>query len=340
MSNYLEHKRVCVTGGGGFLGSFVIEQLRMNGCRQVFIPRSKDYDLVKQSAIRRMYEDAVPDIVIHLAAVVGGIGANRENPGRFFYENLMMGVPLMHEGYLRGIEKFVALGTICAYPKFTPVPFKEADLWGGYPEETNAPYGLAKKMMLVQSQAYREQYGFNSIFLLPVNLYGPKDNFNPENSHVIPALIKKVHDAQVDGKKEIVVWGDGSASREFLHAKDAARGILLAAEHYEKSEPVNIGMGFEITIKELVEKIAYLMDFKGRIIWDKSKPNGQPRRCLDTSKAEKEFGFKAVIDFDQGLSESIKWYRKNADILNAQWQKNIMMPYDVASSQALKFNGA
>ena len=287
-----------------------------------------------------MYEDAVPDIVIHLAAVVGGIGANRENPGRFFYENLMMGVPLMHEGYLRGIEKFVALGTICAYPKFTPVPFKEADLWGGYPEETNAPYGLAKKMMLVQSQAYREQYGFNSIFLLPVNLYGPKDNFNPENSHVIPALIKKVHDAQVDGKKEIVVWGDGSASREFLHAKDAARGILLAAEHYEKSEPVNIGMGFEITIKELVEKIAYLMDFKGRIIWDKSKPNGQPRRCLDTSKAEKEFGFKAVIDFDQGLSESIKWYRKNADILNAQWQKNIMMPYDVASSQALKFNGA
>ncbi len=310
MTSYWESKRVCITGGGGFLGSFVVELLSKRGCTDIFIPRSAKYDLVEQEAIKRLYDDAKPDVLIHLAAVVGGIGANRENPGRFFYENLMMGVPLLHEGYLRGIEKFVATGTICAYPKYTPVPFLESELWNGYPEETNAPYGLAKKMLLVQSQAYREQYDFNSIFLLPVNLYGPRDNFDPSSSHVIPALIKKVYDAQARKEDEIVVWGDGSASREFLHARDAAEGILLAAERYEKSDPVNLGAGFEITIKDLVEKIAYLMHFEGKLTWDTTKPNGQPRRCLDTSRATKEFGFTAKTDFDTGLAETIAWYRE------------------------------
>ncbi len=328
MKNFWSERRVCITGGGGFLGSFVVDLLTEYGCKQIFVPRSKDYDLVDQEQIRKMYIDAMPDIVIHLAAVVGGIGANRENPGKFFYDNLMMGVPLLHQGYLREIEKFVAIGTICAYPKFSPVPFKEEDLWVGYPEETNAPYGLAKKMMLVQSQAYREQYGFNSIFLLPVNLYGPRDNFNPDSSHVIPALIKKVYDAQKKGDKEIIVWGDGAASREFLHSKDAARGILMATKNYNKSEPVNIGMGFEITIKELVEKIASLMEFDGKIIWDATKPNGQPRRCLDIEKARREFGFKAAIDFDQGLFETITWYRKNAGELEKSWKKKQLILKD------------
>jgi GDP-L-fucose synthase len=321
MSSFWEGKRVCVTGGGGFLGSFVVELLEKKGAAHIFVPRSSDYNLVEEEAIKRMYDDARPDIVIHLAAVVGGIGANRENPGRFFYENLMMGVPLFHEGYLRGIEKFVATGTICAYPKYTPVPFTETELWNGYPEETNAPYGLAKKMLLVQSQAYREQYGFNSIFLLPVNLYGPQDNFNPDSSHVIPALIKKIYDAQKKDDDEIVVWGDGSASREFLHARDAAEGILLAAERYNKSDPVNLGAGFEITIKDLVEKIASLMHFEGKLTWDTTKPNGQPRRCLDTSRATREFGFTARTDFDTGLAETIAWYREYRRIQDSSGKK-------------------
>ena len=256
-----------------------------------------------------MYKDQKPDIVIHLAAVVGGIGANRENPGRYFYENAIMGIQLMHEAYLNKIEKFVAIGTICAYPKFTPVPFKEEDLWNGYPEETNAPYGLAKKMMLVQSQAYREQYDFNSIFLLPVNLYGPRDNFDPKSSHVIPALIKKCVDSINQGKNEIVVWGTGKPSREFIYVEDASEGILLATEKYNKSEPVNIGAGFEITIKDLVHLIVKLTGFKGKVIWDASKPDGQPRRMLDTSKANKEFNFKAKTGFEDGLNNTIGWYR-------------------------------
>ena len=313
MSDFFNDRRVCVTGGAGFLGSFIIENLKARGCENIFIPQLENYNLVELDDIRRMYNDARPDIVIHLAAVVGGIGANRENPGRFFYENLMMGVQLIHEGYLRGIEKFVAIGTICAYPKFTPVPFCEDELWNGYPEETNAPYGLAKKMLLVQSQAYRQQYDFNSIFLLPVNLYGPRDNFDPASSHVIPALVKKIYDAQKQSAKEIVVWGDGSPSREFIHARDAAQGIVLAAERFNKDEAVNIGAGFEITIKDLVEKISSLMEFEGEIVWDTSKPNGQPRRCLDTGRAEREFGFKAEIGFEEGLRETIDWYRSKAD---------------------------
>lgn len=312
MSDFWKNKRVCVTGGGGFLGSYVLEALAARDARDVFVPRKKKYNLVNVDDIKKMYDAAAPDIVIHLAAVVGGIGANRENPGRFFYENLMMGVQLLHEGYLSGLEKFVAVGTICAYPKFAPIPFKEENLWDGYPEETNAPYGLAKKMLLVQSQSYRQQYGFNSIFLLPVNMYGPRDNFDPAVSHVIPALIKKIHDAQTAGLDEIVVWGDGSPSREFLHARDAAEGIVLAAELYHKSDPVNLGAGFEITIKDLVAKIAALMEFKGKITWDTTKPNGQPRRSLDTGRAAREFGFKARVSFDEGLQETIAWYRKNA----------------------------
>jgi len=306
---FFSSRRVCVTGGNGFLGSYILERLSGLGCREVFVPDIGQYDLVDAKAVGRMYDDARPDVVIHLAAVVGGIGANRENPGRFFYENLMMGVQLIHEGWLRGIDKFVALGTICAYPKFTPVPFREDDLWNGYPEETNAPYGLAKKMLLVQSQAYRAQYGFNSIFLLPVNLYGPRDNFSPSSSHVIPALIKKVYDAQQAGRGEIVVWGDGSASREFLHAADAAEGILLATERYNGEAPVNLGAGFEVTIRDLVDKIVELMEYDGRVVWDTSKPNGQPRRCLDTSRARELFGFEAKVRFDSGLRETIEWYR-------------------------------
>ncbi len=304
------YQRVVVTGGAGFLGSYVVAKLRERGVEQIFVPRSRDYDLVRIENVRRLYDDANPDLVLHLAAVVGGIGANRANPGRYFYDNLMMGVQLMDEAYRRGVAKFVALGTICAYPKFTPVPFKEDDLWNGYPEETNAPYGLAKKMMLVQSQAYREQYGFNSIFLLPVNLYGPRDNFDLQTSHVIPALIRKCLEAIEDQADHIVCWGSGQVTREFLHAEDCAEGILLAAERYHQSAPVNLGAGFEISIRDLAEKIAALTGFTGKLVWDASQPDGQPRRCLDVTRAEQEFGFRARIGFDEGLRETIEWYRK------------------------------
>ncbi|MCI0661083.1 MAG: GDP-L-fucose synthase [Acidobacteria bacterium] len=310
MADQFPYRRVVVTGGAGFLGSYVVENLRARGCENIFVPRRKDYDLVKFEDVRRLYQDAQPDLVIHLAAVVGGIGANRANPGRYFYENLMMGVQLMEEARLSGVKKFIAAGTICAYPKFTPVPFREEDLWQGYPEETNAPYGLAKKMMLVQSQAYRDQYGFNSIFLLPVNLYGPRDNFDLNSSHVIPALIRKCVEAVENGEKEITCWGTGNATREFLYAGDCAEAILLAAEKYDKSDPVNIGAGFEISIGDLVEKIAHLTGFKGRIHWDTSQPDGQPRRSVDTRRAEREFGFRARINFDDGLKQTIIWYRE------------------------------
>ena len=322
------NKKVLVTGGAGFLGSFVVEKLKERGCKNIFVPRSKDYDLVENEACKRLYREARPDIVIHLAARVGGIGANRSNPGKFFYDNLMMGVQMMEIGRLVGIEKFVAIGTICAYPKFTPVPFKEENLWNGYPEETNAPYGLAKKMLLVQAQAYRQQYGFNAIYLLPVNLYGPRDNFDLESSHVIPALIRKCVEA-IRGKEDrgntsyllpltsdielptITVWGTGKPTREFLYVEDAAEGILLAAERYNKPDPVNLGAGFEISIKDLVELIIKLTKFKGNVAWDTSKPDGQPRRRLDTSKAEKEFGFKAWISLEEGLKRTIQWYMDN-----------------------------
>lgn len=311
---FWETKRVLVTGGGGFLGSFVVEKLRQRGCREIFVPRSKDYDLVQMEAVERLYRDARPDLVIHLAALVGGIGANRANPGKFFYDNLMMGAQLMETGRQVGLEKFVAIGTICAYPKFTPIPFKEEDLWNGYPEETNAPYGLAKKMLLVQSQAYHEQYGFNSIVLFPVNLYGPLDNFDLETSHVIPALIRKCLEAQAHArtsntKPTLVVWGTGKPTREFLYVEDAAEGILLAAERYNQSDPVNLGAAFEISIRDLVDRIAKLTGYMGEIIWDASKPDGQPRRCVDTSKAEKLFGFLARTSFDEGLRKTIEWYR-------------------------------
>jgi GDP-L-fucose synthase len=314
MSSEFPYERVVVTGGAGFLGSYVVEKLRERGVENIFVPRSKDYDLVRAENIRRLYDDANPDLVIHLAAVVGGIGANRANPGRYFYDNLVMGTQLIEEARLRGVRKFVALGTICAYPKFTPVPFKEDDLWNGYPEETNAPYGLAKKMMLVQSQAYRDQYGFNSIFLLPVNLYGARDNFDPQSSHVIPALIRKCVEAIRRGEDQVVCWGTGVATREFLHADDCARGILLATEKYDKSEPVNLGVGFEISIRELSEKIAALTGFRGRLVWDASQPDGQPRRRLDTSRAEREFGFSARIGFDEGLKLTIDWYRNQMNL--------------------------
>jgi GDP-L-fucose synthase len=309
MSSGFPYERVVVTGGAGFLGSYLVEKLRERGVENIFVPRSKDYDLVRAENIRRLYDDANPDLVIHLAAVVGGIGANRANPGRYFYDNLMMGAQLMEEARLRGVRKFVATGTICAYPRSTPVPFKEDDLWNGYPEETNAPYGLAKKMMLVQSQAYRQQYGFNSIFLLPVNLYGARDNFDLQSSHVIPALIRKCVEAMRKGEDHIVCWGTGAATREFLHADDCARGILLAAEKYDKSDPVNLGAGFEISIRDLAEKIAALTGFDGRLVWDASQPDGQPRRSLDTSRAESELGFRARIGFDEGLKQTIEWYR-------------------------------
>ena len=310
MSGFFEDRRIVVTGGAGFLGGYILERLRKRGCKDILVPKIEDYDLVNLEDVMRMYDNMKPDIVIHLAAVVGGIGANREHPGEFFYKNLMMGVQLIEQGRVRAIEKFVAIGTICAYPKFTPVPFKEAELWNGYPEETNAPYGLAKKMLLVQSQAYRAEYGFNSIFLLPVNLYGPGDNFDPASSHVIPALIKKCVDAIEARADHIDCWGTGLVSREFIYAADAAEGILLATEHYNGDEPVNIGAGFEITIKDLAEKIAELTSFEGELRWDSSKPDGQPRRCLDTSRAKEYFGFEARTDFDEGLKAMIKWYRE------------------------------
>ncbi|MBU1486514.1 GDP-L-fucose synthase [bacterium] len=307
-TSFWKDKKVIVTGGAGFLGSYVVAKLKERDCRDIFIPRRRDYDLTKEANVERLYDDFKADLIIHLAAVVGGIGANRENPGKYLYDNLVMGAMLMEHARRNEVKKFVALGTICAYPKFTPVPFKEENLWNGYPEETNAPYGLAKKMMLAQSQAYRRQYGFNSIFLLPVNLYGPKDNFDPKSSHVIPALIKKCVDAINQGDEEIVVWGTGKATREFFYVEDCAEGILLAAEQYNKSEPVNLGAGMEISIKELVDLIVKLTGFKGRIIWDTTKPDGQPRRRLDVSKAEAEFGFKAEMDFEEGLRRTIEWY--------------------------------
>ena len=307
--NQLANKKIAITGGAGFLGGYIVAKLEERGCQNIFVPRSRDYNLVDIEAVKSLYRDANPDVVIHLAATVGGIGANSSNPGTFFYDNLMMGVQLIEQGRLAGVEKFVALGTVCAYPKFTPVPFREEDVWSGYPEETNAPYGLAKKMMLVQSQAYRQQYGFNSIFLLPANLYGPGDNFDAETSHVIPALIKKVFDARERGESYITVWGTGKATREFLYVDDAAEGVVLATERYNKSEPVNLGAGFEISIRELAELICELIGFGGEIKWDSTKPDGQPRRMLDTSRAKEEFGFNASIDIRDGLKKTIDWYK-------------------------------
>jgi GDP-L-fucose synthase len=308
--SFWKNKRILVTGGGGFLGSRIVQKLQADSTppSDILVPRRRDYDLVKLPDVVRAYEDARPDIVIHLAAKVGGIGANRSNPGKFLYDNLMMGVQLIEAGRQHGVEKFVAIGTICAYPKYTPVPFKEENLWDGYPEETNAPYGLAKKMLLVQSQAYRQQYGFNSIFLLPVNLYGPGDNFDPESSHAIPAIIKKCVDAVHNRQNEVVLWGSGKPTREFLHVDDAAEGIILAAERYNGSDPVNLGSGMEISINDLALMIAKLTGFNGRIIWDTSQPDGQPRRSLDTSRAEKLFGFRARINFETGLRQTIDWY--------------------------------
>ena len=307
---YFTDLRVLVTGGSGFLGSYVVDNLRRKGCKDIVIPRSKDYNLVENEAVIKLYRETKPDLVIHLAANVGGIGANRANPGLFFYNNLMMGVQMMEQGRIHGVQKFVAIGTICAYPKYAPVPFKEEDLWNGYPEETNAPYGLAKKMLLVQAQAYREQYSLNAIYLLPVNLYGPGDNFDLSSSHVIPALIKKCLDAVEKGEKYIEVWGTGKATREFLYVEDAAEGIVLATEHYNGAEPVNLGAGSEIPIGELVSLIVKLTGFRGEIVWDDTKPDGQPQRLLDTTKAEKYFGFKAKMDLEEGLRNTIDWYRE------------------------------
>ena len=308
MDAFWKTRNVVVTGGAGFLGSHVVDALKARGAGKIFIPLVEEYDIRQASVIQRLLEETRPNMVIHLAAKVGGIGANREHPAEFFYDNLIMGVQLFNECWKAGVEKLVLLGTVCAYPKFTPVPFREENLWNGYPEETNAPYGLAKKMLLVQSQSYRQQYGYNSIFLLPVNLYGPRDNFHPDSSHVIPALIKKCVEARDRGDKFIEAWGDGSPTREFLYVKDAAEGICLAAERYNKSEPDNLGSAFEISIKDLTETIARQTGFQGEIRWDKTKPNGQPRRKLDTSRAEKEFGFRSKISFEEGLRETIRWY--------------------------------
>lgn len=307
---FLSKKRVIVTGGAGFLGSFLVEKLQRRGVTDVFVPRSINYDLRHPSAIRRMLKDVQPDVVIHLAARVGGIGANLKHPAEFFYDNLMMGVQLLHECWRVGVEKFVAIGTVCSYPKFTSVPFREEDLWNGYPEETNAPYGLAKKMLLVQSQAYRQQYGLNSIFLVPVNLYGPRDNFDLESSHVIPALIRKFIEAKNRGDGHITVWGTGKSTREFLYVEDAAEGILLATERYNGNVPVNLGSGNEISIKDLVHLLARLTKFDGDIHWDTTRPDGQPRRCLDTTKAEELFGFRAHTSLEKGLGRTIDWYMK------------------------------
>jgi GDP-L-fucose synthase len=311
MNNFWAKNRVWITGGTGFLGQVLVAKLREQGCQHIVATGRKEGDLTDNNSIRSLLGTTRPDIVIHLAAVVGGIGANREHPAEFFHQNLMMGALLMHESWKAGVQKFVAIGTICAYPKFTPTPFKEDDLWNGYPEETNAPYGLAKKMLLVQAQSYRQQYGWNAVYLLPVNLYGPGDNFDPASSHVIPALIKKFVDAENAGADHIVAWGDGSPTREFLYVDDAAEGIMLAAEKYNKPDPVNLGSGMEISIKDLTETIARHVGFKGEIRWDASKPNGQPRRLLDVSRAQREFGFKATMSFDEGLQRTVEWYRNH-----------------------------
>jgi len=309
--NFWKNRRVCVTGGAGFLGSFLVEKLRQHGAEQIFVPHIENYDLVKQDDILRMLNDAQPDVILHLAALAGGIGANRARPAEFFYINLMMGVQLIHEAWKFGVGKFVAVGTICAYPKFTPLPFKEENLWDGYPEETNAPYGLAKKMLLVQAQAYRQQYGFNTIYPLPVNLYGPGDNFDLQTSHVIPALIRKCIEAREAREKQVVLWGDGSPTREFLYVEDAAEGLVRATERYDGDDPFNLGSGQEINIKELANLIARLTGFEGQITWDTSKPNGQPRRALDTSRALDYFGFQAKTPLQEGLRRTIEWYEKN-----------------------------
>src|ERR1039457_5192280 len=305
----LPEKRIVVTGGAGFLGSHLIRRMQRTGCRDVFVPIYPDCDLTRVDAVERLFAENRPEVLIHLAAVVGGIGANRANPGHFFYDNAIMGIQLIEAARRHGVEKTVVLGTICAYPKFTPVPFREEDLWNGYPEETNAPYGIAKKALLVQCQSYREQYGMAAIFLLPVNLYGPGDNFDLDSSHVIPALIRKCVEAVDEGRDEIVLWGDGSPTREFLYVEDAAEGIILATERYDKPDPVNLGSGMEISIRDLATSVASLTGFRGRIIWDSTKPNGQPRRCLDVSRAEREFGFRATTPFDVGLRKTIEWYR-------------------------------
>lgn len=310
-NSFWEGRSIIVTGGAGFLGGFVVEKLRQRGCKDIFIPLIEEYNLSSEEAVRRLYRTHPADMVIHLAANVGGIGANRANPGSFYYQNLVMGALLMEHARLSGVKKFIALGTICSYPKFTPVPFKEDDIWNGYPEETNAPYGLAKKMLLVQAQAYRQQYGYNAVVLFPVNLYGPRDNFNLETSHVIPALIRKCVEARKRGDKEITVWGTGKPTREFLYVEDAAEGILLAAEKYNESEPVNLGAGFEISIKDLVALIVRLTGFLGRVVWDPEKPDGQPRRCLDVARAREKFGFVARTTFEEGLKKTIDWYVEN-----------------------------
>ncbi|NES98556.1 MAG: GDP-L-fucose synthase [Desertifilum sp. SIO1I2] len=309
----LSDRRILVTGGAGFLGRQVVEQLHQAGANpeKITIVRSRNCDLRLPENCQKAVDQQ--DIIIHLAAHVGGIGLNREKPAELFYDNLMMGVHLIHAAHQAGVEKFVCVGTICAYPKFTPVPFKEDDLWNGYPEETNAPYGIAKKALLVQLQSYRQQYGLNGIFLLPVNLYGPEDNFNPSSSHVIPALIRKVHEAQQRGDKTLPVWGDGSPTREFLYSTDAARGIVMATQAYNDPEPVNLGTGYEISIRDLIELICKLMNFEGEIVWETDKPNGQPRRCLDTERARQAFGFQAEVEFKQGLKNTIDWYRQHAD---------------------------
>jgi GDP-L-fucose synthase len=304
----LATKRIMVTGGAGFLGSFLLERLAARGCRDVFVPLSSDYDLTRGADIGRALADGRPDVVVHLAAVVGGIGANRDEPGRFFYENAIMGIQLIEQSRLAGVEKFVCIGTVCAYPKFAPVPFSEDDLWNGYPEETNAPYGIAKKALLVQLQAYRQQYGANGIFLLPVNLYGPRDNFDLHTSHVIPAIIRKCVEARESGACSVPLWGTGTASREFLYVEDAAEGIVLATERYDGADPVNLGAGFEITIRDLAIKIAELTGFRGELVWDASLPDGQPRRSLDTRRAAERFGFRASTGFDDGLRRTIDWY--------------------------------
>ena len=303
--------RVVVTGGAGFLGSHVVARLRGVGCGEVIVPRSAEHDLVDREAVRRLYREARPQLVIHLAARVGGIGANQKNPGAYFHDNLQMGAHVIEEGRRAGVEKIVLAGTICSYPKHTPVPFREEELWNGYPEETNAPYGVAKKALLVMAQAYRQQYGLNAVMLLPVNLYGPRDNFDLESSHVIPAMIRKCLEAQAVGQQEIVLWGDGSPTREFLYVEDCARGLVLAAQHYDGAEPVNLGAGFEISIKDLAERIAKLTGFEGRVRWDANRPNGQPRRCLDVSRARAAFGFEAQTQLDDGLRATIAWYRQS-----------------------------